>query len=264
MKKSVESADWQPVSDSQIPKRGLFVDVIGRDGQGKSSFAMTLSELGPLAYIDIDRSSDRAMKPSHKRQRDSIKVLPVTYQVSLDEDKNKAICAAVWDNMAEKAREATKWAKGVVFDTGDELWELKRFASFGKQSGSGRRMDRVYGPVNAQFRQLFRDIYRHSGRHLITTHKMKEEYLDKMGSDGETKSVRTGNWVRAGFKEIPYLSDMTLEAFQDDDGEFGVRVVNCKLGPHGPSMRGTEWRGEQATFLGIVTMATGTEPEDWK
>lgn len=264
--RSTSGADWEAVSESSIIKnRGIFMDIIGRDGAGKSSLAMTLAEFGALAYVDIDRSSDRAQKPASKKQREGIKVLPVSYAVSLDEDENKRLCESVWDNLAAKVREAAAgWAKGVVIDTGDELWELKRFASFGKQSGSGRRMDRVYGPVNAQFRQLLRDVYRNSGRHLITTHKMKEEYKDKTNSQGEQVSIKTGDWVRTGFKEIPYLADMIVETYQNDDNEFAVKIVNCKLGPVGPTLRGQEFTGEQATFAGLIALATGTDPDDWK
>ena len=262
----VTGADWEPVNDTSVPRnRGIFMSVNGRDGAGKSSLAMTLAEMGPLAYVDIDRSSDRALKPATKKQREGIKVLPVSYAVALDEDENKKICEAVWENLAAKVRAAANdWAKGVVIDTGDELWELKRFASFGKQSGSGRRMDRVYGPVNAQFRQLLRDVYRNSKRHLILTHKMKEEYQDKKNSQGEDVSVKTGKWVSAGFKEIPYMADVIVEAFQNEDNEFAVKIVNCKLGPIGPSMRGQELTGEDATFAGIVALATGTDRDEWR
>jgi hypothetical protein len=241
-------------------KRGIFMDVIGLEGQGKSSLALTLAEAGPVAYLDIDQSVDRARKPERKKERERVKVLPVRYGIGATQEVVKAECGKAWLYMRRNV-DAAGWAKGAVIDTATEGWELLRLGSFGTLTPTGRRMDRLYGPVNAEYRQFIRSIYRTRGLHLITVHQLKDEYVDKM-KDGEAQSVRTGNHVRAGFKEMGYLADIVVRCHRKK-GEFSATIEVCKLGPNGPDLEGMEVEGENLSFLSIVAMATGTDKEGW-
>jgi len=258
-------ADWEDLSSmstSNIPRRGIFMDITGLEGAGKSSLAMTLAEVGPLGYVDIDQSADRAKKPEGKKQRDGIKILPVRYAIGLSEETVKANCAEAWFNLEKRVGEAAaRWAKGVVIDTGTEGWELIRLASFGTLTPRGRRMDRLYGPVNAKYRQLHRTVYRTHGKHLITIHQLKEEYVDRL-KEGEMQSVRTGKMLRAGFKEIGYLSDLAVRCYRED-GEFKAEIQVCKLSPNGPALEGVSVEGDDLNFASILALATDTTREDW-
>ena len=261
---STESADWESLDATRsVMRRGVFMDITGLEGAGKSSLAMTAARLGGLAYIDIDQSFDRAKQPESKKARDNVKVLPIRYAVGVTEELIKTSCAAAWGVMERKMAEAAAtWARSEVVDTGTETWELARLAAQGTLNPKGKRMDRVYGPINAKVRQLLRSIYRTHGKHLITIHQLKDEYVDKM-KDGEIQSVRTGKMVRAGFKEIGYLSDVVVRCFREKD-EFKAEIVMCKLAPNGPSLEGLVVEGDQLDFLEIVMHATGTEEGDWR
>lgn len=246
----------------QLKRRGIFMDISGIEGEGKSSLAMTLAKLGPLAYVDIDQSADRAKRPKMPKGRKAdIRILQVRYAASLSQDDTRKTCSAAWLGMDKKVADASAtWAKGVVIDTGTEDWELIRLGSFGTLTPKGR-MDALYGPVNARFRMHLRQVYRKHGKHLITIHQVKDEYKDKV-IQGRKDSIRTGRKVRASFKEIGYLSDISVTCFKDE-GEFKMRVDLCKLPPNGPSLEGMEFEGNQLDFAYIVATATGTEREEW-
>lgn len=259
-------AGWMTIEEtatsSTFKKRGIFLDIVGLEGQGKSSLAMTLAELGPIGYVDIDQSFDRAKKPDTRRERDRVKVLPVRYAVGLSEDETKKICGEAWVAMEKKIRAAAAgWAKGIVIDTSTEDWEVIRLGSFGTLTPRARRMDRLYGPVNAKYRTHLRSIYRTAGKHLVTIHQLKDEYVDKM-KEGEMQSVRTGNHVRAGFKEIGYMTDIVVRCSRIGNKFKGV-IDLCKLPPNGPDLEGMEIEGDDLNFASIVALATGTEREEW-
>lgn len=258
-------SDWmsadEAISSAAFKKRGIFLDIVGLEGMGKSSLAMTLARLGPVGYVDIDQSFDRAKKLDGKKERANIKVLPVRYAAGLGEEEVKKACGPAWVGMEKKVKEAAAgWAKGVIIDTGTEDWELLRLGSFGTVTPKGRT-DRLYGQVNARFRTHLRSIYRTHGKHLVTIHQLKDEYIDKM-KDGSLQSVRTGKHVRAGFKEIGYMTDMVIRCVRSGS-DFTAVVDLCKLPPNGPALEGTELEGDQIDFATIVAMATDTEREEW-
>lgn len=266
----LKQADWEPLPDASasiaaIMRRGIFMDIVGVEGGGKSSLALTLAQIGKVAYVDIDQSVDRAKKPDGKKVSDNIKILPIRYSVGLgmSEERVKAVCGPVWANLGTKMESATaSWARGAVVDTGTEGWELCRLASTGTPTPRGRRMDRVWGPINARMRQLLRTVYRTNCKHLITIHQLTDEYVDKM-KEGEMQSIRTGKKVRKGFKEIGYLCDLVVRC-ERESGTFKAVIDLCKLPPFGPDIEGMELEGDQMDFRTIVALATGTEPKEWK
>ena len=260
------TADWQDASTvvtSGKPRRGIHMDILGLEGQGKSSLALTLAELGAVGYVDIDQSVDRAHKPS-KKQMAGVKILPVRYAPGMGEEATKAVCGPVWLDLEKKVRTAAEtWATGgIIIDTATEDWEVLRLGSFGTLNPKGNRMDRLYGPVNARYRMHLRHIYRTNRRQLVTIHQLKDDYKDVKGSDGQLKSIKTGKQVRAGFKEIGYMADVAIRVHRVGS-DFKATIEVCKLSPNGPDLEGTEIDGDQLNFLSIVTMATDTEPEEW-
>lgn len=275
-KSAIASAEWEEMPDpaasvKALMRRGIFMDITGLEGSGKSSLALTASKFGKLAYVDIDQSVDRAKKPDSKKHRDNIKILPIRYSVPMgaDEKMVQTICAPVWANMGKKLEGAvTDWAKVAVIDTGTEMWELNRYASAGTLNPHGKRMDRVYGPINARMRTVFRAVYRSNRKHLLTIHQLTDEYLDKLVG-GEMTSMRTGKQKRKGFKEVGFLCDVVVRCFRDekdvdDTGKFKAEIEICKLPPNGPDLEGMIIHGDMLDFGWVIATATGTEPEDWK
>lgn len=257
-----ESAGWETLPEVNYNPskmtRGIMMDIVGLEGSGKSSLALTLARCGQVGYVDIDQSIDRAKRPDGKKNRERIKLLPVRYSAGAGVEGTKLACREAWDAMESNMKGASSsWADGMVIDTDTEAWELKRLAAFGTVTPQGRT-DRLYGPVNAQFRQMHRDINRVNRKHLVTIHHLKDEYVDKM-KDGQVTSVKSGKYVRSGWKEIGMLADIIIKTFYDGD-EFKATIEICKMNP---AMQKMELSDDQLDFATIVAMATETEPKDW-
>lgn len=263
--KSAPVEEWETLGDP-VPtnlSRGIFMDIQGLEGAGKSSLALTLARLGPIVYIDIDQSVDRAQRPEGV-PKENIKLHHVNYIASLNDDMMKVATSTAWDLMEERVEKAMKtFAVGAVIDTGSEIWELVRLASAGTLNPKGKRMDRVYGPINAKLRGFLRSIYRGHRKHLVTIHQLKDDYKDVLGGDGEMKSIKTGKLVPGGFKEMKYLADIIVRVERDGPNLTGILQM-CKLPPFGPSLEGTLLEGDDLDFRTIVANAMGVSPEEVK
>lgn len=251
---------WEDLPErNTIPERGIFINIDGLEGTGKTTLALSAAEMGPIGIIDVDQSVDRAQRPKMSKGRKfQAKVVPIRYKVvSGNTEKNKTLCMPAWKTAKAGSIElAASWATGgIVADTGSELWEVLRFGAFGTLTPKGLTKS-LYGPVNGEFRQWIRTIHRHYRRHLIFINQMKQKYKDDKPTD---------DFERVGFKDLGYLADMTLRTFKEE-GIFKVEIVTCKLAPNGPAMEGQIIEpddDEPVTLVQILTMVTGSEPKDW-
>lgn len=256
-------SQWETLTDSveAFKKRGIHMDIVGLEGDGKSSLAMTLAHIGPIAYINIDQSVDRAKRPKIKDIKSRVKIHTISYAAHPDADEMKKICGPIWSRSDKMIKEAAAgFARGVVIDTATEDWELLRLGSFGTVTPKGRT-DRLYGPVNARFRTHLRQVYRTYGKHLITITQLKDEYKDKM-VNGQIQSMKTGGHVPVGFKELGFLCDMRIRVTRSGSDFSGV-IELCKLPPMGPSLEGIQLEEDELDFASIVARATDTDREDW-
>lgn len=260
-KKEKAPTAWEDVSVKQtLPKRGVCINIDGAEGTGKSSLALTIARLGPVAYEDIDQSLDRARRPDMPKGRQfKVRKITTVYSGGMSEEKIKNTCLPAWKQIKNSSLEAAeKWATGVIVDSGTEAWEVLRLGMFGTLTPRGRT-DSLYGPVNAEFRNWIRRLHRVHGKHLVLVNQMKDQW-GKNKKSGE--SERTGKLERVGFKELGYLADMTLETFKEK-GEFKVRIVTCKLAPNGPSMEGQVMEDDDVDLIKILATVTDTEEGDW-
>lgn len=260
-----EGPKWKDLPERRtIPERGLMINIDGAEGCGKTSLALTMAELGTVGYIDIDQSIDRARRPVMPKGRTlQVRQLSVRYQGGMAEEVTKRTCLPAWQGMRKQVNTLAKeWANTIIADTGTELWELLRLGAFGTLTPQGRT-DRLYGPVNAEFRQFLRGINRNHLRHLIVINQMKDEYKDVMVA-GKKDSIKTGNLQRVGFKELGYLADMTLRCYKGKDGSFRAKLEMCKLAPNGPALEGTDFEDEDLNLPKILAMITDTTPEEWR
>lgn len=260
---AVKEAAWEEMPDRQTrPKRGLVINIDGLEGSGKTSLALTLAKIGMIGYIDTDQSIDRAQRPEMpKGKKFQARVIPIRYRGGLDAAATKATCLPAWHTAKRESIAASAdWAKGgIVADTGTELWEILRLGAFGSLTPQGRT-DRLYGPVNAEFRQWLRTIPRHNMKNLVVVNQLKDQYKEK--ADGS--SAKTGLFERVGFKELGYLADMTIRTSKKA-GNFTAKLEMCKLAPNGPMLEGSEFESEDGEFdlVHILSTVTGTEPSEW-
>jgi len=240
----------------------LVLSVSGLEKAGKTHMAMTMP--GPIAYINTDIGL-RGVIEKFADQKD-IHVLPVT--VYHDGD------AAVkeWDRFmnAMKYLVLDSGIRSIVLDTATELWELKRIAAFGKLT---QVQPWHYGPVNADFRGLFRMFYDDKDcpvKNLIALHKMKAVYLN---------DKRTSDYERSGFSDMGYLAQASIRLYRDrpwvdaDDvehkGNFHAYIESCR---HNPLLVGEDLETDMdvddpvnmCSFSMLASLIVdGTFEEDW-
>lgn len=257
-------------ADAPVARR-LICTIDGLDKQGKTHFGLTAP--GPIAVINTDNGLDGVVQ---KFQSDK-EIMVADYQINLNsgrvskptlEQMNEiaSICAKVWTNIMRDYTEALDGgARTVLCDTGTELWEILRMARFGKLT---QVMPHHYGPVNAEFRDFVRMAYdrtRAGGYpedvNLIMQHKLKEEW--KNGSDG--KGTKTGEYERAGMKDIAFLVQVAAVAWREDDVPvpdcFHLTVTNCR---HNPELAGQDLQGDMANFPTLAGAVLGVDPDEFK
>lgn len=95
-----------------------------------------------------------------------------------------------------------------------ELWELFRFAEFGRESSKGQ----FYGPLNGEYRGLLHDAY-DAKKNLQLIQKVKAVWED----DKPTDKIRA-----VGFPEAGNVVQVNLEHSWTVDGGFKVTVYQCR------------------------------------
>lgn len=221
-------------------KRRLIVSVEGREKEGKSHFALTAP--GPIAYLDFDIGSEGVVdKPAFA----SKEIHKGDYNLEFPFQQGAA--DRQWKQFANdyKASLGSDVLKSIIIDTGTEMYEMQRIAKFGKLSNV---MPHLYGPVNAEMRELYRLAYQ-SDMNLIVLHKLRKQYQN---------DTWTGKYERAGFADTGFMVQVSVEAFKRD-GNYFIKVLTCR---QNPALEGREMANDFA-LLGVAVFPDTTEA-DWK
>jgi hypothetical protein len=240
---------------STAARRRIIMSVMGLEKEGKSHFGLTAP--GPIGVINLDFGLEGVVQ---KFQQDK-DIFVSHYRVNIPRtgagiEVVSQLATEVWDDIVEDFHYSIANHRSTLCDTGTEMWEVLRMARFGK-------LDQVkphhYGPVNAEFRDLYRAAY-DGDSNLIMLHKMKDEYVN---------DKRTGKFQRSGFSDTGFQVQVELRAFKvpaderEGAGDFGFRieVVSCR---QNPEIEGEVYSGPMATFPYIAAMVfPGTDPSDW-
>jgi hypothetical protein len=225
-------------------QRRLLLMVIGPVKTGKTTLALTASELGPLALLDYDMGLEGVISNFKGRDLwqlplDAPKSMSVDVETSLEDYKR------AW----QKAKDAYAVAiadpkiKTVVVDSASEMWEACRLSHLGK-------LDKVppfkYGECNADFRKLLRDANDRADLSAILIHKTKDEYLNDQ---------KTGRKVYAGFGDVPGWAQMVVEMWKRGK-DYGLTIVECR---HKRALEGTELPAAVANFPMLLQLVHGAE-----
>lgn len=200
-------------SKVKVRKR-LIASIEGPQKVGKTHFSLTAPD--PIMFFDMDIGSEGVINKFSNK-----KVWIGQYDYRMLSGPNPAVAIlAMWEKMKADFIFACNSPDILtpVIDTATEMWELIRMARFGKLT---QVMPHNYGPVNAEFRDLLRLSYS-CGKDVIFIHKMKAEYVN---------DKRTGRLERAGFTDMGFLVQINLQAWRNQDGEFGMTILDCRQNP---------------------------------
>ena len=231
-------------------KRRIILSAEAREKRGKSNLALTAP--APHAIFDFDTGLEGVLEKFSRTKE--------IYIGDYRRDKGLILSQAEWQAQWSKFKKEYVAAlsnpaiRTVTIDTATEAWETLRLAKFGKLS---QVMPNQYGPANDEYREIVRVAFG-SDKNLILLHKMKEEYVASKANPAIANW--TGEYVRAGFKDSPYLVQMNLFLDRTKDG-FLCRILDCR---QSPVLAGMEIYNDDITFPNIATLVfPDTSEEDW-
>lgn len=237
-------------------RRRMILSIYGEEKCGKNHFAFTAP--GPIGCISIDTGIEGVVQ---KFQEDKqIYVSKYRLKIPPKGSDSKIVADAsvqLWDDIIEDFHYSIANHRSTIVDTADEAWAFLRLARFGK-------LDQVkpihYGPVNAEFRDLYREGY-DGGSNLIMLHKAKDKYIEDR---------RTGRKERAGFTDTGFLVQVELRMFKvdrddrddADDNGFRGEIISCR---QNPSIEGDILQGPMLNFPVLAQMVfPDSDASDWE
>jgi hypothetical protein len=199
---------------SSIPRR-LVWRSWGREKSGKNHFGLTAP--GPVYGLYFDPGGLEGMVEKFLDEKEVHAIQFRFNKKRNGQDEAKAL-KQDWIDAYE---EALNNAKTIQWDE-TELWELCRFAEWGRESAKGRE----YGPLNGEYRGWIQDAF-DAGVNLQLIQKVKEEWIDDKPS---------GEMVPFGFKQAGNIVQVNLEHSytppEDPDAPkadgFNVKIYECR------------------------------------
>lgn len=257
---------WEMV-DTEFTPESVFMQLHGLTGCGRSSFA--LSAPGPIAYIHTNEKVKGIIEPFAKIKEIRAHNFAGTFFGTLEQKREQAMDS--WRAFRRHYLDAYKWARTIVIDTDTELWSLLRLAFFGDFKPEGGRVDREWGPVNAEWMSIIKRYRSQTKTNLILLGQSGDEYAPGASKNGKQgMDQKTGRMVRSGQKQIPYLADVGLylkkrkgvlsvdiekawmNAEYEMEDAFSDVIAKAPLGKR------------NVTFANIMSFITETEEGDWK
>jgi hypothetical protein len=209
----------------------LIVNAEGEEKSGKNHFAFTAP--GPIYMHSFDIGNEGVVQ---KFQNDK-QIMIAEYELELQPDEGSAQEVAeaadrVWNSFMSNFRDglASCGHGTTVVDTASEMWELLRLARFGKLT---QVMPHHYGPVNKEMQEAVREAFGHSCN-AVFLHKMKDGWENYV-EGGKEKGRKTGQKVRVGFNDIPFLVQVNVRCLREDQegggSQFLINIEDCRQNP---------------------------------
>jgi hypothetical protein len=247
-----------------MPPR-VFMCSEGPAGSGKSDFALTAP--WPVGVIDIDQGLE-AGPIQHVAERYPERSISELYVSSATATIPRGIDRAnseklmpyyqqLYDQIVTDAWQAVEaGVRTLVIDGGSDLWEILRYAHFGRLE---KVPGHLYVKANSEFRTFLNNLKSHCN--VLVTHKVKDVWGE--GPNGRQPVMVNGQVLteRAGFGEMANVEDVGIshryvKPELDPDthlvkkpGAFWVDITKCR---QNPELVGTTWEG--LDFQGLMAM----------
>lgn len=250
------SSAWED-APTEVTTRKVFMRIVGDTGTGRTKLALTAP--GPVAFAHAGEKIEGVLQAAAKQQKIRVMNFGGSFAGTPQDIANQA--GPTWNKLVAGAYDAIdNWARTFIIDTDTEAWELLRLARFGEMNPKGRT-DFLYGPVNAEWRSLFKRYRGQERCSVIAIGQTKEEYVEKF-MQGKKESARTGRTIQAGQKEMGFMADVVIRTSRDiENGDF---IATITKGWFNAMTEGVEFRNEEIRFSNIMAMITETEESEWQ
>lgn len=216
------------VRASVSTNRRMIISVCGEEKAGKNYFSFTFP--APIYVHSFDIGLEGTIDQFVAKKEIYVAEYELEIQPGQAEPREVAESATkLWDNFVGNYKDSLSSAgKGtVVIDTDSEVYELLRLSRFGKLT---QILPHNYGPVNAEFRDVVRSAYDHQCN-LFLIGRMADEWIN----DAAGKGNKTGQRIRRGFGDLPYLTQINAlcERVDREGGgsDFQAVIESCRFNP---------------------------------
>lgn len=248
------SGGWED-APTEFTRRCVMVSIYGDTGTGRTRLALTMP--GPIGLAHTAEKIDGVIQQFSSIKRIRCINFGGTFSGAPQQIADAA--STTWNRMHGAWMSAIDtWARTVIMDTDSEGWEIIRLARFGELNPRGR-IDNMYGPVNAEWRSIFKHFRAQDRCSVISIGQTKQEYKDVV-KGGKVSSEPTGRTIRAGQKEMGYMSDVVLRTSKDDKGNFFATI---EKGWFNATTEGVRFENEDCRLPYILSVITDTQEGDW-
>ena len=244
-----ELSGFNLVDPAVITKR-MVVRVSGRDGVGKTRFALTAP--GPIAYFDMDRGAEGVVE-QFAGEKDIHVASYYDRPIITESDME-----ARWEvfNLDWATAIADPGIRTIVWDTDNAAWEWMRMAMYFK---ADQIPPNKYGPLNRGFKAIIDMIYDTDKNMVFITHD-KKCYVDRVSARG-TISSWNGEWETGGFNTLPNIVQCNLRLAWTAERAYHGTIGKCR---QNGMLRGQEIEGEEIDFVSLALMVYPNSREtDW-
>lgn len=250
-----QSSAWED-APTEFTRRCAMIEVYGDTGTGRTRLALTMP--GPIGLAHTAEKIEGVIQQFSKDKVIRVINFGGTFAGSPQQIADKA--GPIWSRMIGAWNSAIDdWARTVIMDTDSEAWEILRLARFGELTPKGR-LDHMYGPVNAEWRSVFKRARMQDRCSVIAIGQTKNEYRDVVRG-GKTFSEATGRTIIAGQKEIRYMADVVIRTARTADNGFSATV---EKGWFSAQSEGLVVEDEDCRLPYILSLITETDEAEWK
>lgn len=218
--------------------------------RGKTHFGLTMP--GPIAFFNFDKGHEGVLE----KFTDDKMILGNQYKA--ERNMTKELYEQHWEKLKTDYYRAmdSNLVRSILFDTGTDVYELLRWARFGKLS---QVKPHHYGPVNLEFKNMIEEALG-ADKNVMFLHRVKDEYINE---------VNTGKKILAGPQWMPFEVQVVIEGFRWEEGDegitetkFGIRILDSR---HNPALNGMELRDDMCSFPYLATLVfPDSELGDWQ
>jgi len=240
----------------------LIMAIAAHEKCGKTTFALTAPK--NIMYFNFDRKIEQATLDNINVDRNSIFIKEIRVRENQAQDLHRK----QWDEV----KEAFLWAlsaesiKSIVIDTESEMWELARFAYFGRASNVAH----LFTPLNAMYKNMLDQVDKHN-KNVILLRKFKKQFvkLEKLDNKGNEKEAWNGKYEYSGFGKLKDIAQINATMYrntvENNKGEkedsFVFEILNNGLKA---SLNHETFVDEMCSFPWVASMLTDSSPEDWE
>lgn len=251
---SFDDSIWED-APTDFTRRCAFVRIYGDTDTGRTTLALTMP--GPIGLIHTAEKIEGIVQPAARIKQVRMVNFAGVFKGGVQEIAEQA------DRVWAKVKSAwygglAGWARALILDTDTEAWELIRVARFGELNPRGRT-DSLYGPVNAEFRSLFKQFRAQDRCSVIAIGQTKDEYRE-FSKNGNKSSERTGRTISAGMKEMGFMADVVIRTSRGEAGEFRATIEKGWFNAH---TEGMTFEGEDCRLPYILSLITETDEAEW-